>query len=124
MQAHPAQPLEETTPNGLKVRSVDISAIRPYEHNPKIHSDQQIGAVAESIREFGWMQPLVIDRDNNLVVGHCRLEAAKRLGHTTAPAVVAEDLTPEQIRAYRVADNKLAEMAKWISSYCPPRSPS
>ena len=91
-------------------RSVD--QIKPYEKNPRIN-DQAVDAVAESIRRFGFRQPIVIDGDMVIVVGHTRWKAAKKLGMEKVPVHVATDLTPEQIRAYRIADNKTNELAEW-----------
>lgn len=87
-----------------------VDVLRPYKKNAKKHPVQQIEAVAESIREFGFNQPIVVDSDNVVIVGHGRLEAAKHLGLTEVP-VITVDLTDEQARAYRLADNKLNESA-------------
>ena len=100
------------TPNHLQVVLRDISSISPYANNPRIN-DQAVEAVAASIREFGWKQPIVIDKDGVIVAGHTRLRAAKLLGETQVPCVVADDLTPKQIKAYRLADNKTGELAEW-----------
>ena len=69
--------------------------------------------VAESIRQFGWKQPIVIDRDGVIIAGHTRYKAAHRLGLTKVPCLIAEDLTPEQVKAYRLADNKVSEISDW-----------
>jgi DNA modification methylase len=90
----------------------NIVEIKPYENNPR-HNETAIDAVASSIREFGWKQPLVIDKDNVIVVGHTRWLAAKKLGLSEAPCLIASDLTDEQIAAYRLADNKTNELATW-----------
>ena len=90
----------------------ELSTIRPYENNPRLN-DAAVEYVANSIREFGWKQPIVIDRDGVIVAGHTRYKAAQKLGLKTAPCVVADDLTPDQVKAYRLADNKVAEMADW-----------
>lgn len=76
-------------------------------------------AVAESIRQFGFRQPIVVDENGVIVVGHTRYKAAKKLGLATVPAHVARDLTPEQLRAYRLADNKTAERAEWDMELLP-----
>lgn len=76
-------------------------------------NDKAVAAVVESIREFGFRQPIVVDADGVIVVGHTRWKAAKKLGLKTVPVHVAKDLTPEQARAYRLADNKTAEWADW-----------
>jgi len=86
--------------------------IKPYEKNPRIN-DQAVDAVVESIRRFGFRQPIVIDGDGVIVVGHTRWKAAQKLGLDKVPVHVATDLTPEQIRAYRIADNKTNELADW-----------
>ena len=90
----------------------NIVEIKPYENNPR-HNETAINAVASSIKEFGWKQPLVIDKDNVIVVGHTRWLAAKKLGLSDVPCLIASDLTDEQIAAYRLADNKTNELATW-----------
>lgn len=96
----------------MKVREVPIDDVRPYPGNPR-NNDQAVEAVAASIREFGWRQPIVVDADMTVVCGHTRLKAAQRLGLGEVPVVVASDLTPEQVAAYRLADNKVAEASTW-----------
>lgn len=90
----------------------NIAEIKPYENNPR-HNESAIDAVASSIKEFGWKQPLVIDKDSVIVVGHTRWLAAKKLGLSEVPCLIASDLTDEQIAAYRLADNKTNELATW-----------
>lgn len=89
-----------------------LDEIRPYENNPR-HNEAAVQYVANSLRVFGWKQPIVIDRDGVIVAGHTRVLAAKSLGWDKAPCVIADDLTPEQVKAYRLADNKTAEIAEW-----------
>lgn len=89
-----------------------IKSIRPYEKNPR-RNDEAVDAVAASIREFGWQQPIVVDRDGVIIAGHTRYKAAKKLKCDTVPVVVAENLTDEQVKAYRLADNKTGELAGW-----------
>lgn len=96
----------------MKVKEWEIDKIKPYENNPRQNEDA-VDKVAASIKEFGWQQPIVVDRDGVIIVGHTRWKAAKQLGLTTAPVTVAEDLTEEQARAYRLADNKTAEFSGW-----------
>jgi site-specific DNA-methyltransferase (adenine-specific) len=96
----------------MEVKNVSVKDIVPYENNPRKNADA-VQVVMNSIREFGIKQPLVIDENNVIVVGHTRFEAAKRLGYTEVPCVVASDLTEDQINAYRIADNKTAEYASW-----------
>ena len=88
------------------------SDIKPYEHNPRVN-DPAVDAVARSIEEFGFRQPIVVDSDGVIVVGHTRWKAARKLGLHEVPAHVAKDLTPEQSRAYRIADNKTADLSAW-----------
>jgi len=89
-----------------------IDAIRPYEGNPRVN-DQAVDAVAASLREFGFRQPIVVDADGVIIVGHTRWKAARKLGLTKVPIHVATDLSPEQIKAYRIADNQTATLAEW-----------
>ena len=86
--------------------------LRPYEHNAKQHPAKQVEQIANSIREFGFRQPIVVDADNVVVIGHGRLLAAKELGLETVPVVKADDLTEAQIKALRLADNKTNE-SEW-----------
>ena len=86
--------------------------IIPYANNPR-RNDKAVNAVAESIKQFGFKQPIVIDDGGVVVCGHTRLKAAEKLGIKTVPCIVADDLTPEQIKAYRLADNKVGELAEW-----------
>src|SRR3972149_10502515 len=96
----------------MKIELRKLSDIRPYPGNPRIN-DNAVDAVARSIREFGFRQPIVVDAEGVIVCGHTRWKAAQKLGLETVPVHIARDLTSEQIRAYRIADNKLAEMATW-----------
>ena len=84
----------------------------PYENNPR-NNDEAVEYVANSIREFGFKVPIVVDKDNVIVAGHTRLKAAQLLGLEEVPVVVADDLTPEQVKAFRLADNKTGELAEW-----------
>ena len=98
----------------LRVKYAPIADVRPYEDNPR-HNDGAVEAVANSIREFGWKQPIVVDAAGTIVVAHTRWKAAKRPGMDEVPVVVASDLTPEQCAAYRLADNRVGELAEWDS---------
>jgi len=100
----------------IQVRKIDT--IRPYEANPRINDDA-VDAVAASLREFGFRQPIVVDTEGVIVCGHTRWKAAHKLGLTKVPVHVARDLTPEQIRAYRIADNKTADLAEWDMELLP-----
>lgn len=95
----------------MNVFEKKISEIRPYEKNAKKHDKKQIANVAESIKQYGFVQPVVIDRDGVIVIGHCRVDAAKKLGMKTVPCVCVDDLTPEQVNALRLVDNKSNESA-------------
>jgi len=96
----------------MKIEMRSIDSIRPYQNNPR-HNEAAVDAAAESIRQFGFRQPIVVDADDVIVAGDTRYKAALKLGLETVPAHVAKDLTPEQARAYRLADNKVAERAEW-----------
>ena len=96
----------------VKVQSVSIDKIKPYENNPRNNNDG-VDAVAESIKEFGWQQPIVVDENNVIIVGHTRYKAAEKLGLKSVPIVVADNLSPEQVKAYRLADNKTGELTDW-----------
>lgn len=96
----------------LKIEYLSKEELKPYVNNAKLHPAEQIEHIANSIREFGFRQPLVIDKDNVLVIGHGRLLAAKKLGIAEVPCVRADDLTDEQIKALRLADNKTNE-SEW-----------
>src|SRR6267143_6874511 len=96
----------------MKVELRPISSITPYEKNPRLN-DQAVDAVAASIREFGFRQPIVVDEQGVIVVGSTRYKAALKLGMQFVPVHVAAGLTPAQVKAYRIADNKTAELADW-----------
>lgn len=96
----------------LEVISKSIDEITPYINNPR-NNDQAVDAVANSIKEFGWQQPIVVDKNMVIIVGHTRYKAAKRLKLDKVPVVVATNLTDEQAKAYRLADNKVGELADW-----------
>lgn len=96
----------------MKIKNLPITELKPYENNPRIN-DAAVPAVAESIRQFGFKQPIVIDKNNVIVCGHTRYKAAIKLGLKTVPCVIADDLTDDQIKAYRLADNKVGELASW-----------
>ena len=89
-----------------------LSEIRPYERNPRLN-DSAVDAVASSLREFGFRQPIVVDADGVIICGHTRYKAAQKLGLDKVPVHVATDLTPAQIKAYRIADNQTATLADW-----------
>ena len=96
----------------MNVKNINIKDIRPYKNNAKKHDETQINNVAESIRQYGFVQPIVIDKDGVIVIGHCRALAAKKLGLKEVPCVCVEDLTEEQVKALRIVDNKSNE-SEW-----------
>src|SRR5436190_9591374 len=96
----------------MKIEMRPLSSIRPYEQNPRIN-DAAVDAVARSIKEFGFRQPIVVDEDGVIVVGHTRYKAAQKLGLELVPVHVATGLTPAQLKAYRLADNQTATLSAW-----------
>jgi len=94
----------------LKIQELNIEQIKPYENNPR--KNLNYDKVAKSIKEYGFQQPIVVDKDMSIIVGHTRYEAAKRLDLKTVPVVIA-DLDPLKAKAYRIADNRLNEDSKW-----------
>lgn len=96
----------------MKIVEKSIDSLKPYANNPR-HNDNAVGAVAESIREFGFKVPIIIDSSGEIVAGHTRHKAAKQLGLKKVPCIIADDLTPEQVKAFRLADNKVGELATW-----------
>ena len=99
----------------LNVKMMPIGDVVPYEKNPRLN-DQAVDAVANSIREFGFKVPIVVDSKGVVVSGHTRLKAAKALGLDEVPVIVADDLDDTKIKAFRLADNKVAELAEWDES--------
>ena len=96
----------------MRIQKLKTDEIKPYEKNPR-KNDEAVDVVAKSLEEFGFQQPLVLDADNVIVVGHTRFRAAKKLGLETVPCVVADNLTADQVKAYRIKDNKSSELSKW-----------
>lgn len=96
----------------MNVINVKLADLKPYEKNPRNNKDA-VDYVVNSIKEFGFKVPLVIDKDNVIVCGHTRYLACKKLGIEEVPCVIADDLTEEQIKAYRLADNKVSDIATW-----------
>ena len=96
----------------MNVREIEVEKLIPYANNPR-NNDGAVDAVAASIKEFGFKVPIVIDSENVIVAGHTRVRAAKKLGLETVPAVIADDLTEQQIKAFRLADNRVGELATW-----------
>ena len=96
----------------IKIIEKQCDDLIPYENNARIN-DKAVEAVAKSIKEFGMKNPIIIDKDNVIVAGHTRLKALQKLGIETAPCIIADDLTEEQIKAFRIADNSTAQIADW-----------
>jgi ParB-like chromosome segregation protein Spo0J len=94
----------------IELRSID--SIRPYDKNPR-HNDDAVDAVAASLREFGFRSPIVVDGDGVIICGHTRLKAAQKLGLDKVPVHVAKDLTPEKVKALRIADNQTSTLSDW-----------
>lgn len=100
----------------MKIVEKSIDEIYPYENNPRFN-ERAVEPLAKSIVRFGFKQPIVIDKNNVIVCGHTRLKAAQKIGLKTVPCVIADDLTEKQIKAYRLADNKIAELSTWNKEF-------
>lgn len=96
----------------MNVLDIRVDELLPYENNPRIN-DKAVDQVANSIKEFGFKVPIIIDKNKVIVAGHTRIKAAKKLGLEKVPCIIADDLTDKQIRAFRLADNKVGESAEW-----------
>lgn len=96
----------------MQIEYKRVEELIPYSANPRINDDA-VEYVARSINEFGFKVPIIIDKDNVIIAGHTRLKAAKYLGMNEVPVIRADDLTEEQVKAFRLADNKVAELAEW-----------
>tara|TARA_R110000824_G_scaffold399102_1_gene603966 strand:- start:2940 stop:4370 length:1431 start_codon:yes stop_codon:yes gene_type:complete len=107
------QKSEEALSQNLNIIYQDLNVLKLRSSNPRTHSAKQIKQIADSIRTFGFTNPILIDEQNNVIAGHGRIAAAKLLGFTTGPTIQLKNLTEEQLRAYVIADNKLAENAGW-----------
>ena len=97
----------------MEIKNLDINLILPYKNNPRKISDTAIEKVANSIKNFGFRQPIVVDKNNIVVVGHTRLQASRKLGLQQVPVLVADNLSEDQINAYRLADNRTNEESQW-----------
>lgn len=96
----------------MNVIDMNIEDLIPYENNPR-YNDDAVETVKKSIKEFGFQQPIVVDKNKVIIVGHTRYKAAEQLGLKTVPVIIAANLDPEQIKAYRLVDNKSGEIADW-----------
>lgn len=90
----------------------NINHIKVYENNPR-KNEKAVESVANSIKEFGFKVPIILDKDNTIIAGHTRYKAALKLNLKEVPCIIADDLTEEQVRAFRIADNKVSELAEW-----------
>lgn len=96
----------------IKIENINIADLIPYENNPRIN-DHVVDYLVNSIREFGFRNPIIIDKNNVIVCGHTRLKACEKIGYTAVPCIRADDLTEDQVKAFRIVDNKIAELAEW-----------
>jgi ParB/RepB/Spo0J family partition protein len=96
----------------MRFKNADIETLVPYENNPRIN-EAAVEHVARSIAEYGFKVPIVVDKDMVIIAGHTRLEAAKSLGLKTVPVIVADDLTEQQAKEFRLVDNRTSEMSFW-----------
>lgn len=96
----------------MTIIDVKLTDLKPYEKNPR-HNEEAVKYVAKSIKQFGFKVPIIIDKNNVIVAGHTRYKAGLELGLETVPCIIADDLTPKQIKAFRLADNKVAEKSYW-----------
>lgn len=96
----------------MQITNVNIKDIKPYENNPRFN-DNAVDYVANSIKEFGFKVPVVLDKNNVIITGHTMVKACEKLGIEEIPCIYADDLTEEQVRAFRLADNKVGEIAGW-----------
>lgn len=96
----------------MQIVNLRIEDIHEYENNPR-DNEGGVDKCAESIKQYGWKQPIVVDKNGVIIAGHTRYKAAIKLGHKEIPCIIADDLTEEQVRAYRIADNKVADFSFW-----------
>ena len=96
----------------MEVKDVKLSDLKPYENNPR-RNEASVDNVVNSIKDFCFKVPIIIDKNNVIVAGHTRYKAAQKLGMDTVPCIIADDLTPEQVKAFRIADNKVGEDSEW-----------
>src|SRR5699024_3221297 len=98
---------------GMEIKNISLSELKEYENNPRLINDEAVDRVAASIKEFGFKVPIIVDENNVIVAGHTRKLAAQSIGMDEIPVIIADDLTEEQIKAFRLADNKVAEFSEW-----------
>lgn len=98
--------------NKVEIINVDLKELKPYENNPRLNEDA-VNYVVDSIKEFGFKVPIVIDKNKEIVAGHTRYKASQKLGLKEVPCIIADDLTEEQIKAFRLVDNKVGDFSLW-----------
>ena len=96
----------------MKIIEKNLNELVPYENNPR-KNDEAVDGVANSIKAFGFKVPIVIDKNNVIIAGHTRYKASQKLGLDKVPCIVADDLSDEQVKAFRLADNKVSEKSEW-----------
>ena len=96
----------------MEIINKKISELKPYKNNPR-NNKEAVKYVANSIKEFGFKVPIIIDKNNEIIAGHTRLEASKELELKEVPCIIADDLSEKQVKAFRLADNKVSEVAEW-----------
>lgn len=109
--------MEKYIPENLRIENIPLSSIKPYKNNPKIHNNKQVQQIMDSITEFKFTSPILIDENNEIIAGHGRYLAAQKLGLTEIPTIKLLYLTEAQKKAYRIADNKLTEMVSGTLIY-------
>ena len=102
-----------TTRQKLKIDYIDIALLKPYKRNAKIHTKKQIAKIIQSMKTFGVVTPILVNKDYEVIAGHGRLEALKELGYSKVPIIMLEHLSENQVKAYRLADNKIAQDATY-----------
>jgi ParB-like chromosome segregation protein Spo0J len=100
-------------PENFKIENIPLSSIKQYKNNPKIHNNKQVQQIMNSITEFKFTNPVLLDENNEIIAGHGRFLAAQKLGSTKIPAIKLLYLNEAQKKAYRIADNKLTENGEW-----------
>lgn len=97
----------------MQIEYIQTVDLVPYVNNPRLNDGEAVDKVAASIKEYGFKSPIIVDKDNVIIAGHTRYKAAKKLNLDTVPIIKADDLTPTQIKAFRIADNKVSEFSAW-----------
>ena len=97
----------------MQIEYLKTDELIPYVNNPRLNDGEAVDKVASSIKEYGFKSPIIVDKDNVIIAGHTRYKAAKKLNLDTVPIIKADDLTPTQIKAFRIADNKVSEYSAW-----------